>query len=50
MIKEARSVEESGGQLVVRFSLIKEGWGPSLENILKSGGSSFFGNWESGNN
>ena len=44
MIKEARSVEESGGQLVVRFSLIKEGWGPSLENILKSGGSSVSGN------
>ena len=50
MIKEARSVEESGGQLVIRFSLIKEGWGTSMENILKSGGSSFFGNWVSGNN
>ena len=44
MIKEARTVEETGGQLVVRFSLIKEGWGSSMENILKSGGISFFGN------
>ena len=44
MIKEARYVEEIGGQLVVRFSLIKEGWGPSLENILKSGGFSVSGN------